>query len=728
MRLELEPTVTSPVNAEPEAHFNNNAREATDALQAGIKAAQSGDRARARVLLHNAAEAEPDNVDTWLWLASISEYPEELLAFLDKALAVDPQNERAVEWHASTRSLLAKTFVQRGVDAREDGQLGFALQCFDRAIENDENCAPAWMWRAALTDAEDQKVFCLSRVLEIDPKNDEARSALASISKGKTDAKLHDALVAAANEDRERAKELASEVLSSENDNLKALMLSVHCAETNAEKLAAYERLLDVDPSNAFAAAGSDFLNQVFELVKQPEAAVEDLPEAVSENHTSPVEEADPSDEVSVETAPEQPEAASEPGEEEVTFSSDETQSDSEAEDNVYVYEAPSYHEYQQPVNSSWEAAELPTDIEDVTDHSLTASETVEKQELENEEEVSSAPAEMLTFDSQEETSSAFAPNVVAFPVFDDSQDDNSSETDEIDEAIAKLEPVVESSVESTQESQNDDDVLYFTPQSHANKVSKVNEEPEVETVKCPFCVNEISTSAVSCGSCNSTLSLAYVDGLVRNGRERDQNVFAFVDRLENSKSLDQFDQAELKLLAIGCLNLGEYDRAVNYLSEALQRDPHDVVLASEAHAIAIRVDELRRQETADEWSHRGSKILVVDDSPTVRKLISNKLEKSGHTVICASDGVEAMQAIEDMVPDLVLLDITMPRMDGYQVCKNIRAHERAGNVPVVMISGKDGFFDKVRGRMVGTTGYITKPFGPETLMKALDTYLISEK
>lgn len=85
------------------------------------------------------------------------------------------------------------------------------------------------------------------------------------------------------------------------------------------------------------------------------------------------------------------------------------------------------------------------------------------------------------------------------------------------------------------------------------------------------------------------------------------------------------------------------------------------------------------------------------------------------------------MATIETIVPDLVLLDIAMPRMDGYQVCKLIRSNEAVKDVPVVMISGKDGFFDKVRGRMAGTTGYITKPFGPETLMKALETYLIPE-
>ncbi|MBK7512656.1 MAG: response regulator [Chloracidobacterium sp.] len=123
----------------------------------------------------------------------------------------------------------------------------------------------------------------------------------------------------------------------------------------------------------------------------------------------------------------------------------------------------------------------------------------------------------------------------------------------------------------------------------------------------------------------------------------------------------------------------------------------------------------------------KGKTILVVDDSPTVRKLISSKLEKSGHNVVCAEDGVDAMTVLESTVPDLVLLDIAMPRMDGYAVCKLIRSNDATKEVPVVMISGKDGFFDKVRGRMAGTTGYITKPFGPETLMRALETYLLPD-
>ncbi|MBK7707992.1 MAG: response regulator [Acidobacteria bacterium] len=120
----------------------------------------------------------------------------------------------------------------------------------------------------------------------------------------------------------------------------------------------------------------------------------------------------------------------------------------------------------------------------------------------------------------------------------------------------------------------------------------------------------------------------------------------------------------------------------------------------------------------------KNRRILVVDDSPTVRKLISSKLEKCGHEVVCAIDGLDALEKLNGLTPDLILLDITMPRMDGYQVCKLIRNNAEMKDVPVVMISGKDGFFDKVRGRMAGTTDYITKPFGPETLMKTVENYL----
>ena len=196
------------------------------------------------------------------------------------------------------------------------------------------------------------------------------------------------------------------------------------------------------------------------------------------------------------------------------------------------------------------------------------------------------------------------------------------------------------------------------------------------------------------------------------------------VERMETGNNPDDFDEYQLMSLGIGHINLKNLRQGFSYLQQASQANPNNVLLSSQVNALAIRLEEIERKEDSQDALPKERKILIVDDSPTVRKLIAGKLEKSGHTVFCAVDGMDALAKLNETVPDLILLDITMPRMDGYQVCKMIRNNPLTKDIPVVMISGKDGFFDKVRGRMAGTTGYITKPFGPETLMKALDVYI----
>jgi twitching motility two-component system response regulator PilG len=112
--------------------------------------------------------------------------------------------------------------------------------------------------------------------------------------------------------------------------------------------------------------------------------------------------------------------------------------------------------------------------------------------------------------------------------------------------------------------------------------------------------------------------------------------------------------------------------------------------------------------------------ILVVDDSPTICRLVTTALERRGYQVFSAADGLEALAKMSDMLPDLILLDITMPRLDGYQLCKIIKSNKETKHTPVVMLSGKDGFFDKVKGRMAGAADYITKPFKSDTLLGAV--------
>jgi twitching motility two-component system response regulator PilH len=111
------------------------------------------------------------------------------------------------------------------------------------------------------------------------------------------------------------------------------------------------------------------------------------------------------------------------------------------------------------------------------------------------------------------------------------------------------------------------------------------------------------------------------------------------------------------------------------------------------------------------------STVLVVEDSVTQREMISNLLKGSGLTVAVASDGVEAIERIKDNCPDLVVLDIVMPRMNGYEVCRRLKADPKTQNVPVVMCSSKGEEFDRYWGMKQGADAYIAKPFQPTELV-----------
>ncbi len=120
--------------------------------------------------------------------------------------------------------------------------------------------------------------------------------------------------------------------------------------------------------------------------------------------------------------------------------------------------------------------------------------------------------------------------------------------------------------------------------------------------------------------------------------------------------------------------------------------------------------------------------VLVVDDSPTVRKLVSITLEKRGYRVVSAFDGVAAIKEIAAHNPSLILMDVNMPRLDGYQLCKLVKKHETTRDIPVLMLTGKDGMFDRLRGRLVGCAGSIAKPFSPEELLKFVEQNIVQTK
>lgn len=121
-----------------------------------------------------------------------------------------------------------------------------------------------------------------------------------------------------------------------------------------------------------------------------------------------------------------------------------------------------------------------------------------------------------------------------------------------------------------------------------------------------------------------------------------------------------------------------------------------------------------------------GVKVMVIDDSNTIRRSAEIFLAQAGYKVLLAEDGFDALSKIADHLPDLIFVDIMMPRLDGYQTCALIKKNPRFAATPVIMLSSKDGLFDRARGRMVGSDEYLTKPFTKDSLLKAVSAHIAS--
>jgi len=131
-----------------------------------------------------------------------------------------------------------------------------------------------------------------------------------------------------------------------------------------------------------------------------------------------------------------------------------------------------------------------------------------------------------------------------------------------------------------------------------------------------------------------------------------------------------------------------------------------------------------REDSVADTKSLAGVRVMVIDDSNTIRRSAEIFLMQAGCQVILADNGFDALAKITDHQPDLIFVDIMMPRLDGYQTCSLIKKSGKHRETPVIMLSSKDSLFDRARGRMVGSDEYLTKPFTKESLLRAVESHL----
>jgi len=617
MKLEFESNTTAQpftiTDYSAESDRESSAKRVPQMLEAAIKAAQNGNRSEARQLLVQITEVAPENETAWLWMASISEYPEELIIFLNNVLSINPNNSRAIEWMQATKSLLARTFVQRGSEALEDANEDFARQCFLQAIVHDSDNEAAWQSLADIAGSVEEKVSYLQKVINLNPENKAVRDSLQALRKQATDAIMQKANRAAIAGDREAAKEMLVKVLQTAPELEEAWILKAYLADSFSEKVTAFEKVLTLNPENEMAAAGLASLRVTMaktEAKKAEQAAlIADFDRKIAE---------------------------------------------AKAAEETFV---------------------------------ITADQIV----FDEDGEEQNSPTEKLEYPPNFISSEFYGVNL------------RETETSSTDEAVEL--PNYLTAVEENDNAGNP-------------------APPLAEMLVCPFCKAENEADAVFCGSCRTILTLSDLEMFFVD-RETDTELLQqAVERMETEKNARSLSFVELKNLAVGQINLKNFRQGAANLQKAAQMNPNDLHLAAQADSLQIRLAETEQRESAPSQAAQGRKVLVVDDSATIRKLISSKIELSGHEAICVSDGIEALEKIKEFVPDLVLLDIMMPQLDGYQVCKFIRSNEATKDVPIVMISGKDGFFDKIRGRMAGTTGYITKPFGPETLMKTIESYI----
>jgi len=720
MRLELDTTPTILPPAKRTVNVNRGQNESSEAdifLRNGINAAQAGNRAEARVSLLQAADADPYDESTWLWLASISEYPEELLVFLNNVLEINPENARALEWTAATKSLLSKTFVQRGIDAVESNQKDSAFQYFNQALEYDQQNIMAWLWIASQTDSNEGKIIYLEKALSIDPENEAANLAFKSARDQITAKLFTDAKSAAVAGNTIEANELL-DILIEQNPRAEdAWMLRSHLVNGFDQKIEAYQRVLEINPDNAGAKAALESLNVIMggALISQSVPAAE--PETGQNEYQASKEnvfsgelqfpEVNRTEDLSDAQIPQFDEV--DPSD--ISFQSD-INGFLAGSNNT---ESETQKEYMQGVEESVDAQPFYT-----SDYSVDET-PAQTSDFDVEETVYNVKPEILELTDQETNFLVNGSPDVEYADF--YPDTNITVEDSYVNGSAEIEENMVTAFDAGV-AEAADAVVYETPEVIAENGNGIS----TAVLVCPFCSAGNEYRAIVCESCVAILTLADIEMLLANPHADTNVLRQAVERMEREKLSGNFGERELTMLGIGHLNLRNYQFGYSNLYEASQINPDNVVLSCQVRSLLIRLEEIKIQEAAQESKPKGKTILVIDDSATVRKLIAGKLERSGHDVFCFNDGNEAMDRLQTLVPDLILLDITMPGMNGYEVCELIRNGDSTKDVPVVMISGKDGYYDEARGRTAGTSGFITKPFGPETLMKTVETYLKSEE
>lgn len=748
--------------------LENTKSERAESLMPQARAAfDAKDEDEARRLLAEILQSAPEYEDAWILEAQLEDSFERKLYLLEKVLSINPKNEEARELIQIAQAARLDSLLSDAKDAAANDDRDIALKLLEDVLAVDPELEEALLLSAKLAESMDDKDSFLRQVLHVNPENEEAQQLVEQFQKQKLDSLLSEATEALENDNKNDAEKLLQKILEIEYQCEEAWLLKVDLAESSEDKEAFIKRVLRINPENekarelqkaakkeavkellakANSAASSGDNQKASTLLKEIFAYDDAIEEAwlLKSQLTDSFSEKIDCFERILEINPENE-----------VVSSNLSALTSILQSPVLDQKAVSQ---QREING--ETQELIFRISRSENGDLELETTTEAENAEDLKETDETLAKSADDDSKEDEMSDASQDLDVFgtqfgdlglitdelgPIPDTEVDtpedvlslDNPDVKDEVlraeivDQEDMDLKPILmpESAEElnfaengqDSQESQED------TPVDEVIKVDDgasevVSDESDEVTVTCQFCENENKQIASVCGFCGAILSLSDIELFFSNPNEPNETILKKVEDIEAEQEARELEFGELHMLGLGHLNLGNYQTGFDYLTKASQLNPDDVLLIAQIDSLSKQLSEMDARDV--ETDSASKTILVVDDSATVRKLISGKLEKTGHKAICAVDGVDALEMLEEAQPDLILLDIAMPRMDGYEVCKMIRANEATKDVPVIMISGKDGFFDKVQGKLAGSTSFIAKPFGPETLMRLINEYI----
>ena len=262
---------------------------------------------------------------------------------------------------------------------------------------------------------------------------------------------------------------------------------------------------------------------------------------------------------------------------------------------------------------------------------------------------------------------------------------------------------------------------------------SRLDKEP---FARCPFCWAPLESDAITCLNCRCHLLIHNLFFELNHiGNEIIQK--EAIKRYSRVTAREENAQAHFWLGMIH-LNMDNSEDALNQLDLAVKIAPKEKFYSAQLKILLKHMASNGSQSSNDlpaEGDAKDSrvisiqdkikrKVLVVEDSPTTRKVISITLSQKGYEIIEAGDGLEALSKLNEAKPDLILLDIILPKMDGYKILSIIKENPEFKDIPVIMLTSKDGIINKVKGKVAGSAAYLTKPFDPEQLVDTIEKHL----